>query len=483
MKLKDLLNDIPYEVMQGDENFEISSISWDSRKVTTGSLFICVKGRNVDRHEYALEAVKAGASALIIEHEVMDIPKHIPVIKVNDTRLTMAHIANIYYKNPSSKFKLIGITGTNGKTSISLFIYEMLRTLNKNTGLIGTIENLINDKKLKTEKLNPTTPDSIELQASFDEMLKEEAEYVVMEVTSSALSQHRVAGCEFDIGVFSNLTQDHLEEHGTMENYKNAKMKLFNMCKKAVINSDDAVSKEIMERSNASIVTYGIEIDSDFKATNIEYSFKGTEFDLDFQNSLYRVRTRLLGKFNVYNILASIAVCHGLGFTLEEIIKAVSKVKSSAGRFEIVSVPRDYLVVVDYAHSPDSLEKIIKSTKALTKNKVIVVFGCGGDRDRSKRPIMAEIAGSLANICILTSDNPRSENPMDIINDIEKGIKNTHCSYFKIENRREAIHKALTLAEKGDAIIIAGKGHETYQILKDRTIHFSDVEVVEDFFK
>lgn len=483
MKLKDLLNDIPYEVMQGDENFEISSISWDSRKVTTGSLFICVKGRNVDRHEYALEAVKAGASALIIEHEVMDIPKHIPVIKVDDTRLTMAHIANIYYKNPSSKFKLIGITGTNGKTSISLFIYEMLRTLNKNTGLIGTIENLINDKKLKTEKLNPTTPDSIELQASFDEMLKEEAEYVVMEVTSSALSQHRVAGCDFDIGVFSNLTQDHLEEHGTMENYKNAKMKLFNMCKKAVINSDDAVSKEIMERSNASIVTYGIEIDSDFKATNIEYSFKGTEFDLDFQNSLYRVRTRLLGKFNVYNILASIAVCHGLGFTLEEIIKAVSKVKSAAGRFEIVSVPRDYLVVVDYAHSPDSLEKIIKSTKALTKNKVIVVFGCGGDRDRSKRPIMAEIAGSLANICILTSDNPRSENPMDIINDIEKGIKNTHCSYFKIENRREAIHKALTLAEKGDAIIIAGKGHETYQILKDRTIHFSDVEVVEDFFK
>lgn len=483
MKLKDLLNDIPYEVIQGDENFEASSINWDSRKVTKGSLFICVKGRNVDRHQYALEAIKAGASALIIEHEVKDIPKHIPVIKVNDTRLAMAHIANIYYKNPSSKFKLIGITGTNGKTSISLFIYEILKSLNKSTALIGTIENLVNGKKLRTEKLNPTTPDSIELQASFDEISKEGAEYVVMEVTSSALSQHRVTGCDFSIGVFSNLTQDHLEEHGNMENYKNAKMKLFSMCKSAVINSDDAMSKEIMEKSRASIITYGIETDSDFKADNIEYSFKGTEFDLYFQNNLYKVKTKLLGRFNVYNILASIAVCHSLGFTLEEIIQAVLKVKSASGRFEIVSVPHDYLVVVDYAHSPDSLEKIIKSTKALTKNKVIVVFGCGGDRDKSKRPIMGEIAGSSAHICILTSDNPRSENPMDIINDIEDGIKNAHCSYFKIENRKEGIHKALTLAEEGDAIIIAGKGHETYQILRDRTIHFSDVEVVEDFFK
>lgn len=482
MKLTKLLTGLTYNIIQGKEDIEIESISWDSRKVQQNSVFICVKNRNVDRHDYAAAAALKGAIALVIEHEIKGIPEDITVIKVEDSKKAMAKIASNYYGEPSKKFNLIGITGTNGKTSVTYFVSRVLESAGRLTGIIGTIQNTVGGKELKTEKLNPTTPDSIELQESFNEIAEAGASDVVMEVTSSALDKGRVYECDFNIGAFTNLTQDHLEEHGTMENYKNAKLKLFKMCKKTLTNADDPVSKEIKEIASGDVYTYGVEEEADFKASDVLYGLDGIEFFLKFKEEVRKVKFNVPGKFSVYNALATIGICYLSGLEIDEIIEGLKKITGVPGRIEKVPNDKGILVVVDYAHSPDSLENIIKSMREISKGKVITVFGCGGNRDAGKRPIMGEIAGRLSDFVVITSDNPRKEEPGLIIDEIEKGITKTACDYIKLEHRKEAIFKALDKASTGDVVIIAGKGHETYQIIGDSTIHFDDREVVAEYF-
>lgn len=482
MELSKVLGKLRYEVIQGSIDKKIENVCWDSRRMKPNSLFIAVKNRNVDRHDFVAEVVKNGAIAIVIEHEVYDVPKGITIIKVENSKKAMAIIAEEFYDNPSNKFNLIGVTGTNGKTSTCYFISQILREANRKVGIIGTVENTINGIKLKTEKLNPTTPDSIELQQSFQEMLQYGVTDTVMEVTSSALSQERVYNCDFDLGIFTNLTQDHLEEHGTMENYKNAKMKLFSMCKKAIVNIDDKVGAEIKSKAQCLVITYGIYKDADFKANDIRYSMDGVQFTLKYNGQEKEIKLKVPGKFSVYNILATIAACYSSGVSLDDICEAVKKIEGVPGRFQQIPNKKEAIVIVDYAHSPDSLENILNSVKEFCHNKIITVFGCGGNRDKTKRPIMGEIAGRLSDYAIITSDNPRKEDPERIIEEVEVGILKTLCKYKKIENRKEAIFEALSLAEKGDAVIIAGKGHETYQIIGDTTIHFDDKEVVKEYF-
>ncbi len=483
MKIKDLLKNIDYNIIQGSDQEDIKNISWDSRNVGKDALFICVKGANVDRHDYALTAIEEGAIALIIEKEIGSIPKNIALIKVKDSKAVMATLASEFYEEPSKKFNLIGITGTNGKTSTSYFISEVLENLGRTVGLIGTIENKLGGKKLQTEKKNPTTPDSIELQSSFNEMVKNKVTDVVMEVTSIGLEEHRVDKSNFNIGVFTNLTQDHLDYHGTMENYRDAKLKLFNLCQKGLINIDDTYGKDFVKGASCEVFTYGINNDADYKAKDIHYSLKGVDFTLLHQGKEYRVSLKIPGRFTVYNALAAIGSCHLSGFPLEKIIQGVEAIHTVRGRFESVPNDKGYLVVVDYAHTPDGLENILSSVKELTEKRVISVFGCGGDRDRTKRPIMGEISGRLADYTIITSDNPRTEDPDSILRDVEEGIKATNSSYSLEVDRRKAIHNALDMAVEGDIIVIAGKGHETYQIFKDKTIHFDDVEVVKEYLE
>ncbi|MGV8981601.1 UDP-N-acetylmuramoyl-L-alanyl-D-glutamate--2,6-diaminopimelate ligase [Clostridium sp.] len=482
MKLHEILKGINHEILVGDLNLEVCNISWDSRNIGINSLFIAVKSRNIDRHDFALDAIKKGAIALVVECEISNIPEDITVIKVKDSRKAMAIMAKNYYGNPTEKLKIIGVTGTNGKTSVTYFISKILQYFKAKCGIIGTIENTVAMRRMETNKLNPTTPDSIELQGSFAEMLCYGATHVAIEVSSSALSQDRVYGCEFDIGVFTNLSQDHLEEHGTMENYKNAKLKLFQMCKKAVINIDDAVAVDIRNTANCDIITCGIENDCDFRATNIQYTSSGVNFNLVHNDEIREVELNVPGRFSVYNALAAIASIYSLGLKLDDIIKGVKEISGVPGRFQAIPNSKGILTIVDYAHSPDSLENVLTSVKEFAKGKLILVFGCGGNRDVEKRPIMGEIAGKYSDYCIITSDNPRKEEASLIINDIESGITKTKCNYEKIEDRKQAIFKALHSAETGDTVIISGKGHENYQILKDETVHFSDEEVVKEYF-
>ena len=481
MKIYELLDSIDYEILQGDVSGEVNNICWDSRKVKLGDLFICVKNRNIDRHDFIMEAISNGANIVVVEKLVESIPNSITLIKVNDSRRVMAQIANKYYGKLSDKIKLIGVTGTNGKTSIAYYVYEILEKMKIKTGIIGTIENSVCGKKLNTEKLNPTTPDCIELQKMFKEIIKNDATHIVMEVSSSALSQDRVYGCNFEIGIFSNFTQDHLEEHKTMENYKKAKMKLFNMCKTAIINIDDSVGKEIVDSRCCDIITYGIQGNADFKASDIIYLNNGMKFKLKYKNYEKEVYSKLSGKFNIYNILATIATCYKLTKNLDEIILYISGINGAPGRFQVVNNKKGVMSIVDYAHNPNGLENILKSARQICNKRVIVVFGCGGDRDKSKRAIMGKIAGELADMCILTSDNPRNEEPNKIIEEIESGLKYTECCYKKIVDRKEAILYAIKEGNQDDIVIIAGKGHEKYQIFKDQTIYFNDVEIIKNY--
>ncbi|OPJ58133.1 UDP-N-acetylmuramoyl-L-alanyl-D-glutamate--2,6-diaminopimelate ligase [Clostridium oryzae] len=483
MKLSKLLTNIDYKLIQGSTEIEVENICWDSRNIKKSSLFICVKGKNVDRHSFANDAIEKGAIALVIEHDIENIPKHVTVVKVNDSKSSMAVIANDFFDHPSEKFKLVGITGTNGKTSTSYFLTELLQSFDKNTGLIGTIENKIGDKKLDLEKKNPTTPDSLDLQSCFYKMVEGGVTHVVMEATSIGLVNHRVDECDFDIGIFTNLTQDHLDEHGTMENYRDAKIKLFKMCKKGLINIDDYYAEDFIKAAECEVFTYGIDRPADYRAEDVAYSLEGSTFTLNYHGQKKEVSIKVSGKFNVYNSLAAIAACHQLGFPLDTIIENISSIHTVSGRFQTIPNCKGYMVVVDYAHTPDGIENILNSARNITKKKVISVFGCGGDRDKTKRPIMGQIAGKLSDYCVLTSDNPRTEEPEGIIKDIEKGIKATACPYIIEADRKKAIFMALEKSRPGDIIVIAGKGHETYQIFKDKTIHFDDVEVVKEYLK
>lgn len=459
----------------GIEDFEITGIAYDSRNVLPGNVFVCIKGFETDGHKYAASAVENGASLIIAENKI-DV--NVPVIYVKDSRKTIAEAAAQFYGNPSEKFRLVGVTGTNGKTTITYLLKSILDEAGKRVGVIGTNQNIIGDKVLITQSTTPTTPNALELQQLFAEMAQSEAEYVVMEVSSHALELDRVYGCRFDVGIFTNLTQDHLDFHKTMENYYKAKAKLFTMCKKGVVNSDDEYGMRIANEASCEIIKAGLEDGCDLKAENIKITARGTDFDMIYKGEKYPVNLRIPGKFSVYNAICAAGAAIELGIDIATIQKGLAAAAGVLGRVEVVPTDTDYTVIIDYAHTPDGLENIINCVQGFAQGRVITVFGCGGDRDSAKRPIMGEIAGRLSDFSIITSDNPRTEDPQKIVDKIEEGMKKTGGKYICITDRREAIGYALDNAKAGDVIILAGKGQETYQIIGKEKFDFDErVEV------
>ncbi|MFU0784110.1 MAG: UDP-N-acetylmuramoyl-L-alanyl-D-glutamate--2,6-diaminopimelate ligase [Thermoanaerobacterium thermosaccharolyticum] len=476
MRLADVLKDIEYTIVKGNVDVDIRGICYDSRNSKDGSMFVAIKGFKSDGADYIGDAIERGAVAVLVDREI-SIDKDITLIKVQNTRKSLAKIASNYYGDPSKQLFLIGVTGTNGKTSVTYMIKSILESQNNKVGLIGTIQNMIGDKVYPTER---TTPESLDLQRYLRLMVDEGVKYVVMEVSSHSLALNRVDECDFDIAVFTNLTQDHLDFHKTMDDYANAKAKLFRMAKTAcVINIDDDYSSFIIENSNAKVVTYGIKDYAYIMAKDIKNDIKGAKYTVQIEDIKSDIALKIPGLFSVYNSLAAISVAFILGIPLQSVKMALKDVKIK-GRFEVLDIDAPYNVVIDYAHTPDGLENLMKAFGEYDTGRKILLFGCGGDRDKGKRPKMGEVAGKYADFVIITSDNPRSEDPIQIISEIEMGIKNTKCPYKIIENRKEAIKYALSIAKDNDIVILAGKGHETYQVLKDRVIDFDEREIVKE---
>ncbi len=472
--LDQLLKGITYDLLQGTLNHPIRAIQYDSRKVEQDDIFVCISGFASDGHAFAQKAVEQGATVLVCEHELdFSVPSSITVVKVLNCRKALAELSTAFEGNPSKKLQVIGITGTNGKTSVTYLLQSIFKVAGQQIGLIGTIENRIGDEVLKTER---TTPESKELQALFSTMLERNISTCAMEISSHALDLYRVHGTEIAVAVLTNMTQDHLDYHVTMENYKKAKGKLFAMAKKCVINIDDPTASYMMEQTNGEILTYGIDNISDLQATDLEISQNGVHFFVSYHGATHEVTLSTPGRFSVYNALAAMGVGLQLGIPISTIILGLSHNTGVSGRFQSIQGKSGVLGVVDYAHTPDGLKNILKTAQEFAKGRVIVVFGCGGDRDATKRPLMGEIAGQYADFAVITSDNPRTENPIEITNAVEDGTKKTSCPYEVIINRREAISFAVKQAKKDDVVIVAGKGHETYQIFKDETIHFDDME-------
>ena len=482
MILKSLLKGLDYEVIKGNEESKVQNIRYDNRKIEQGDAFVCVKGFKVDGHSFIGDAIKKGARVLIVQEEV-SVQEDITIIKVRDTRKALAIMSSNYFGNPKDKLKIIGITGTNGKTTSAFIIKSILEKAGFMTGLIGTIANYIGNKKVDAVR---TTPESYELHELFKNMVDAGVEYCVMEVSSHSLELDRVYGIQFEEGIFTNLTRDHLDFHKTFENYYNAKFKLFERSNHSIINLDDPyganIVKDIEERGvKTKVSTFSIEKESDFKAFEIKSHSNGSEFKVNLE-SIEEFSINIPGEYNIYNSLGCIICAYNLNIPMDKIKEGLSDVVIP-GRCELVAKEKNlpYSIIIDYAHTPDGLENILSTVKAFTKNRMISVFGCGGDRDKVKRPQMGKIGCELSDIAIITSDNPRSEEPMDIINDI---VKPLNYDNFVIEvNRKEAIRKAMNMALEGDVIVIAGKGHETYQILKDETIHFDEREVVYDILE
>ncbi|SKA83406.1 UDP-N-acetylmuramoylalanyl-D-glutamate--2,6-diaminopimelate ligase [Caloramator quimbayensis] len=475
MKISEIVKNIDYMSIIGEDR-EIESLSYNTSSVKPNSMFFCIEGVKTDGHIFAQKAIDSGASAIVVSKDI-DINGNASIIKVKDTREAMALMSSNFYGKPSQDINIIGITGTNGKTTSTFMIKSILDAYNKKTALLGTIYNIIGDKK---EEAKRTTPESMDLQKMFFDMKKEGIEYCIMEVSSHSLELKRVFDVKFKAGIFTNLTQDHLDFHGTMENYFNAKMKLFECCDIPVINVDDKYGKRAVDKLNRKIITFGIENDADVKGQDVIISEKGTNFKLKYKDESVSIGLHLPGKFNVYNALGAAAACLEMGIPLSAVKKGLENLESVPGRSEKIISKRGFTVVIDYAHTPDGIENILKTAREYTKGRLTTLFGCGGDRDKTKRPLMGKAAGELSDFCIVTSDNPRTEDPKSIIEDILPGIDKTGCAYVIIEDRKEAIKYALDNAKAGDVIVIAGKGHESYQILKEKTIHFDEREIVNE---
>ncbi len=482
MKLEGLIKNVDYKVLQGDLHKNIRWLSQDSREIIDNSIFVAIDGYELDGHDYIQTAIDKGATAIIVSRYVQVSKSDVTVLQVDDTREALASISTRFFNTPTNQFNLIGVTGTNGKTSTVYLIDRIIRGIGKKTGLIGTIENHIGDQVIQTSR---TTPDALALQHIFHEMVKENVNNVVMEVSSHALDLKRVYGTEFDVAVFTNLTLDHLDFHKTMDAYRDAKLELFKMAPKAVINLDDSAGQYMIEHGTMNqVLTYSCEnTEADLCAFDINSDIRGTHFRLNFEGGVYLVNIQTPGRFSVYNALAALGASVMLGIDIEKAIDILRDDSVIEGRFETIESPDGYYAVVDYAHAPDGLENVLTTIKEFAKGKVITVFGCGGDRDKSKRPIMGEIAGKYSDAAIITSDNPRTEDPDTIVNEVEIGVQKTECSYEKIVDRVSAIRRGLAMAEKDDIVLIAGKGHEDYQIIGKTKIHLDDREVVRDYIK
>lgn len=489
MQLKELATHLIASEMVGDVEVHCDGISIDSRKVKQGDLFLCLPGHTVDGHHFAQQAMDKGATALVVERWLEGIS--LPQLKVKDCRLAMAILGNVFYKSPSSQMRVIGVTGTNGKTTTTYLIERILNDHGKNTGLIGTIQ-----RKCAGEvyPMSGTTPESLDLQHYLHEMVEANSDYCVMEVSSHALEQGRVKGTHFRTAIFTNLTQDHLDYHGTMEDYRSAKGLLFsrlgNVYKDdsqqrsyAVLNIDDPASEYFAKQTAVEVISYGVENDADLRASNITITAKGTSFHVDTFAGSTDISLNMVGKFNVYNALAAIAAALLEGILLDDIKKSLESIKGVEGRVESVDEGQSFAVIVDYAHTPDGLENVLRTVNEFAEGRVICVFGCGGDRDRTKRPIMGKIAAKLSSYVIVTSDNPRTEDPEAILEDIKQGLLEEQVAgdqYELIVDRHEAIQKAIEMASYGDVVLIAGKGHETYQLIGNKVLDFDDRKVAKE---
>jgi len=485
MILAQLLKNLPYLKIYGNSDIEIENVSCDSNDISGKALFCCIKGLKTDGHNFIRQAINNGAVAVCVSKDhIVEKTEGVTFITVTDTKKAFALICDSFYSHPADNMKIIGVTGTNGKTTTVFMIEYLLNSLEKPTGLMGTLYTKIGDEKIKS---SVTTPDAKTLSKNLADMLSNGMEAAVFEVSSHSLALDRVYACNFDRAVFTNLTQDHLDFHKDFDEYFQAKMKLFESLSpdikesKAIINTDDQWSGKIISKLRVPFISYGIKHETDFKANDFTVKPDGIEYDLIHKEKIYKVTLSVSGFFNIYNSLAAITTVYSLGFKLEKIIEKIKDFSGVKGRFEIINCGQDFSVIVDYAHTPDGLINVLNTARNLTKDRLISVFGCGGDRDKTKRPIMGKIASEYSDMTIITSDNPRTEDPSKIIDDILNGIlKNKD---YKIEpDRKNAIEYALNTAKKGDIVVIAGKGHEDYQILKDKTIHFDDSEIVREYF-
>lgn len=455
------------------EDVEVNELRYNSRKVEKGDVFCCVVGTFADGHKYAAQAVEAGAAALVVERQLdLDVPQ----ILVENTRIAMAEMAAAYYGNPADEMVMVGITGTNGKTSTSYMLKSIAERMGKKVGLIGTIRNMIGDIIIDTER---TTPESVDLQRILRQMKDEKVDVVIMEVSSHSLDQKRVHGITYDVGCFTNLTQDHLDYHKTFENYFAAKKLMFAQCEKAVINLDDSYAADMVAGMDIPVLTVGVREQADVTASEIDITTRGVQFDFNYRNVTSRFNVPIPGLFSVFNAMSAAGIALSLGWTLDSIKYGLEHMVSVSGRLEPLPTGKnEFTVLLDYAHTPDALENLLKTVRGFATGRVVTLFGCGGDRDHAKRPIMGEIAGRFSDFAIVTSDNPRSEDPMEIIASVEDGVKKSGCEYVVIESRRDAIEYALKNAKKNDVIILAGKGHENYQEINGGKQPFDEKEIV-----
>ncbi len=484
MELKKVLLGLKDLKAKGNLDIDITGLESNSKNIKPGYMFIAIKGFSVDGHEFINDAIKAGAKAVIVQEgcdlKSIRLPADVTLIMAKDTREALAICSCNFYGNPSKKFKLIGVTGTKGKTTTTFMIKEILEKAGYKVGLIGTIATYINGKMI-TES-SRTTPESIELQRTFAQMVEQGVEYVVMEVSSQSLKLHRVDGCNFDIVVFTNFSEDHIseKEHPDMKDYFESKLKLFKMCDNGIINADDLqVSKVPRLFPDSNIMTYGIDNYCDVLAKDITITNSYVDYRVKISDRNERVKVSIPGRFSVYNSLAAICVAKKLGIPSDKVIEALADIRVP-GRSEMVPNKKEIPIMIDYAHSPESLQNILSAVKSYTRGRVICVFGCGGDRDKAKRPVMGEISGRIADFTFITTDNPRTEDPEEIVKEIEEGIKKTKGKYKVVVDRKEAIKEAIEMANKLDIVVLAGKGHEPYQEINNKKYPFDEREIVKE---
>lgn len=478
MLLQYLIENLTDKVITGDTNIDINKIEYNSQKIEKNDIFVAIKGYKEDGNDYIKEAVEKGAVCIVTEDElnVNELP-NITIVRVQNSRIALSLLASKYYDFPARKLKLIGITGTKGKTTTAYMIRDILNASGKKTGMIGTIYNTYGNVCIEASR---TSPESLDLQKLLKDMVDAQMEYVVMEVSSHSLVLDRVYGLHFEIGIFTNLSQEHLDFHGTMDNYLLAKSKLFEMCDFALVNGDDIHTPRLKKMIKCKTATFGLDNAVNITASDVRINNNNVEFKMYVNKMLETIVINIPGRFTVYNALAAIGTCSLLGAQMDAILLALSNIKVP-GRSEIIDVQKTFTVMVDYAHNPSSLEAILSSIKKYVKGRIICVFGCGGNRDKEKRPMMGEISGRLADFTVITTDNPRNEDPSIIMKEIEDGVKKTKGLYKIIENRKDAIAFAMRIAWKNDLVLIAGKGHETYQELKNgKRIDFDERKVVKD---
>ena len=482
MKLSEIIKEVPYLLdVRGSRDTEILSVSSNSREKNRQGLFFCVPGARVDAHAFAPQAVENGAAALVVDHWLEEESvRGVCQVRVTNVRAAMAWMCAAFYGWPSRRMKLVGITGTKGKTTTSYMLKSICEQAGMKTGLIGTTGNMVGSRKVESHL---TTPDPVELQRTLHTMEEEGAEVVVMEVSAHAIDMCRLDGMVFEAGCYTNLSQDHLDYFHTMENYFETKKRFFtsSMVRNAALNVDDDTTADIIRSLSVPRLTYGICVDADLFARNIEVAEDGVRFEMLLQGMhQMQVKLAMTGNFNVYNALAAAACALILGISEEHIVAGLEAIRSVPGRIEMLETGTPYKVILDYSHSPDALRNILETVRSFARGRVIALVGCGGDRDQGKRPKMGRIGGELADFCVLTSDNPRSEDPMEILAAIEEGIRPTGAPYTVIENRREAIRFALNMAREGDIIVLAGKGHETYQEIMGVRHPFDEKVVVQE---